>query len=304
MKKIIFAVVFCLLTASLVGCDEIKETNASISETAEETTSDQSPEEELNSHNREINTDTDFVFDDAGILSDGEYDSLNTYTARIAETFKINAAVVITDDIGGKSPSEFAEEYYAGLYSEDGILFLLNNDTGNDYFYRKGVPAKFITAADIEMLFAEISPWIVTGDYIGAAERVLETAELKLPEYITDRTGLLEKEEISGINSILKDAAGESSLNVFLVSSTGEQTTEDYAKAKFSQYYDSDSDSAMLVINISDSSSYVCASGNMTYLTDSQADIQAAVKAGLAETDSENNFICKSAVNRFLEFIQ
>ena len=161
-----------------VGCDEIKETNASISQTAEETTSDQSPEEELSSRDREINTDTDFVFDDAGILSDGEYDSLNTYTAWIAETFKINAAVVITDDIGGKSPSEFAEEYYTGLYSGDGILFLLNNDTGNDYFYRKGVPAKFITAADIEMLCAGISPWIVTGDYIGAAERVLETAEL------------------------------------------------------------------------------------------------------------------------------
>ena len=41
----------------------------------------------------------------------------------------------------------------------------MNNDTGNDCFYRKGFPSKFITDSDIEMLFAEISPMIVTGDY-------------------------------------------------------------------------------------------------------------------------------------------
>lgn len=308
MKKLICTALLCLITVAFVGCNEIKETNASVSESAAEkqndNSSDESYEEELRPRDREINTDTDFVFDDAGVLSADELENLNTYTAWLAKTFKINAAVVITDNIGDKEPDKYAEEYYNDLYSGDGILFLLNNDTNTDYIYRKGFPSKFIADDDIEMLFAEISPLLVKGDYMSAAKRVLETAELKLPEYITDKSGTLSKEEISELNGKLKDAAGENNLNIYLTDTIGEQTMEDYAKEKFNEYYDKDSDSAMLVIDISDGNSFICTSGNMKYLSDSQEDIQKAVRSCIKESDGKKTLDCMSAVDKLLTFIQ
>jgi len=309
MKKLICVALLCLITVAFVGCNEIKETNASVSESAAEkqndNSSDESSEEELRPRDREINTDTDFVFDDAGVLSADELENLNTYTAWLAKTFKINAAVVITDNIGDKEPDKYAEEYYNDLYSGDGILFLLNNDTNTDYIYRKGFPSKFIADDDIEMLFAEISPLLVKGDYMSAAKRVLETAELKLPEYITDKSGMLSKEEISELNGKLKDAVGENGLNVYLVNDTGEQSIEDYANEKFNDYYAvSSSSNAMLVINTANGDCFVCTSGSMEYLSDSQEDIQKAVRSCIKESDGKKTLDCMSAVDKLLTFIQ
>ena len=281
MKKLICTALLCLITVAFVGCNEIKETNASVSESAAEkqndNSSDESSEEELRPRD----------------------------TAWLAKTFKINAAVVITDNIGDKEPDKYAEEYYNDLYSGDGILFLLNNDTNTDYIYRKGFPSKFIADDDIEMLFAEISPLLVKGDYMSAAKRVLETAELKLPEYITDKSGTLSKEEISELNGKLKDAAGENGLNVYLVNDIGEQSIEDYANEKFNDYYAvSSSSNAMLVINTANGDCFVCTSGSMGYLSDSQEDIQKAVRSCIKESDGKKTLDCMSAVDKLLTFIQ
>lgn len=309
MKKLICAALLCLITAAFVGCNEIKETNASVSESDSEkqndNSSDESSEEDLKPRDRQINTDKDFVFDDAGVLSADELKSLNTYTAWLAKTFKINAAVVITDNIGDKEPDKYAEEYYDDLYSGDGFLFLLNNDTNTDYIYRKGFPSKLITDDDIEMLFSEISPQLVKGDYMSAAKHVLETAEKKLPEYITDKSGILTKEEITELNGKLKDAAGENGLNVYLVNDTGEQSIKEYSNEKFVDYYAASSNSnAMVVINTANGDCFVCTSGSMEYISDSQEDIQKAVKSCIKESDGKKILDCISAVDKILTFIQ
>lgn len=309
MKKIICTALLFLLAAAFAGCNEIKETNGSAADSAAESLNEDlsggSSKEELKARDREVDTDKEFVFDDAGVLGEAEYDSINTYAAWLAKTFKINAAVVITNDIEDKEPAEFAKEYYSALYSGDGILFLLNNDTNTDYVYRQGFPSKFISDDDIEMLFAEISPWIIKGDYASAAERVLETAEGKLPEYFTDKSGILSKEEISELNEKLKDAAGENGLNVYLVNDIGEQSIEEYSNKKFIDYYAESSDSnAMFVINTANGDCFVCTSGSMGYLSDSQEDIQKAVKSCIKESDGKKILDCMSAVDKILTFVQ
>ncbi len=309
MKKLICAALLCLIAAVFVSCNEIKETNGSISGSdsvkQNDDSSNESSEEELRPRDREINTDKDFVFDDAGVLSANELKNLNTYTAWLAKTFKINAAVVITDNIGDKEPDKYAEEYYSDLYSGDGFLFLLNNDTNTDYIYRKGFPSKFITDDDIEMLFSEISPLLVKEDYISAVKYVLETAEKKLPEYFTDKSGILSKEEISELNEKLKETAGENGLNVYLVNDIGEQSIEEYSNKKFIDYYAESSDSnAMFVINTANGDCFVCTSGSMGYLSDSQEDIQKAVKSCIKESDGKKILDCMSAVDKILTFVQ
>ena len=47
-----------------------------------------------------------------------------------AISFKINAAVVTASDIGGKTPEEYASDYYNELYGgSNGVVFLVNDDT-------------------------------------------------------------------------------------------------------------------------------------------------------------------------------
>ncbi|MGN0614440.1 MAG: TPM domain-containing protein [Porcipelethomonas sp.] len=305
------ALLLCCIIAVLPACSgNSEETNGNApdelsSQTAEDGEAGDSPqettEEQLKPRDREADTDSQYVFDDGGILSDGEYDSLNSYAAWLSRTFKINAAVVLTDDIGGSEPADYAKNCYESNYTGDGILFLINNDTKEDYLYRRGFTAGFMTDSETQMLFAEISPMLALGEYVTAAERVLEKAELSLPEYFTDRSGTLRTEEIAAYNDALEQAAGENSLNIYYVKGTGEEEMEDFAKKRFGVFYDSGADAAMLTVAADNGDVYLSASGSLEYMLDSKADIESAVKECYNE---ETGFDMAKAVERFIGFAE
>jgi len=302
MKKLLSLLLICIFAASLVGCSEnAKETGGSAADELSSAAEETQPEETLESRTREIDTENTYVFDESVILTDGEYDALNTYTAWLSKTFKINAAIVLTDDIGESEPADYASNFYESNYSGDGLIFLINNDTKEDYIYRRGVPAKFISDGNVQMLFSEISPMLVLEDYTAAAERVLEEAELLLPEHFNDRTGELEAEEISAYDTYIEENSGDNSLNIYYVKGTGEDTLEDFAKKRFGMFYETGSDIAMLVIDGQSGDSYLCLSGNMNYLSDRTADIQAAVKSCYT---TEAGMDIENAVKKFIGFVE
>ena len=120
MKKLLSLLFICTFAASLVGCSEnAKETGGKASDELSSATEETQPEETLESRTREIDTENAYVFDESVILSDGEYDALNTYTAWLSKTFKINAAIVLTDDIGESEPADYARNFYESNYSGD-----------------------------------------------------------------------------------------------------------------------------------------------------------------------------------------
>ena len=186
-------------------------------------------EEELENRDRSIETNGKFVYDDDVILTSAEYDSLNSYTAWFSKTFKMSAAVVLTGDIGDATPDEYAESFYKENLSGDGMLILLNNDTNEDVILRKGLPSKYISDQEIQMLLAEISPMLALGDYVSAAETVFESAELSLPEYFTDRAGTLEPDAVKGYDAALKEASQNGKLSIYYVLGTGSEKMTDFA---------------------------------------------------------------------------
>lgn len=315
MKKL-YRIILILLAALMVlsGCEKTNKnsSDSSSSPSAESAAGESKPADEENAEptlaerDREIDTDNEFVIDTAKTLSSSEYDEINKYAAWISNTFKINCAVVITDNIGKKSAAEYAEEQYKKLYNaSNGIMFLINNDTGNDYILRKGAPGHFISDSQIEMLFAEISPMLVTGDYTAATAKVFELFELNLPEFAIDRTNKLGKEEIISLNETLSSACGDGeSLAVIFSGGTGEKSLSDYTKEHFQKYYALSSNSAaLMVVNTSTAEYYICGHGGFGDAEKNQGSIKDLIEGCLTETDGKKSFNHAASVDIFIKFL-
>lgn len=295
------------LTVSLIltGCDKIEDKPVNNDgEIAEASSVAEETEPTLPVRDRTIDVSTEFVFDDAKALSSSDYDALNEYTAWISRTFKINAAVVIADDIGDKTAEEYASEYYNELYSgSNGVMLLVNNDTGADYILRKGAPSLFISESDIEMLFSEISPLLVTESYKDAINQSLELIELSLPEFAIDRTNKMSAEEITAVNDILAGVSGDDeSLSMIFIGDIGEKKISDYAKEQSDKYFDDGENSALMTVNTQSGEYYICAQGDLSSLEDNQGDIKDSISGCLTEEDGKKSFDYTDAADIFVNF--
>ena len=57
----------------------------------------------------------------------------------------MNICIVITDDIGSKSPMEYVDDFYDDYtINTDGVLLLINNDTKIDWISTSGSAIKII----------------------------------------------------------------------------------------------------------------------------------------------------------------
>lgn len=288
-----------------VGCDKIEDTPVNNdAEISVQTSAAEETEPTLPERDRTIDTSREFVFDDEKVLSSSDYNELNEYTAWIARTFKINAAVVITDDIGENTVADYALNYYNDLYNRaNGIMLVVNDDTGDDFLLRKGPPYKLISDSDIEMLFTEISPMLVTGNYKDAINRTLELIELSLPEFAIDRSNEMSAEEIATVNDILAGASGEGeSLSMFFVGNTGEMKISDYAKEQYEKYSEDGESSAIMTVNIRSGEYYICSQGELSSLEKEQGDIKDSVAGCLTVTGDRTSFDYAAAADIFVNF--
>lgn len=268
-----------LLTIFTAGCDdtEDRKTNADIQEETEAVT--EIPEPTLPERDRTAEAKAgEFLIDDAGVLSDADFDAINEYAAWFTKTFRTNAAVAITDDIGDKSAADKAAEYYEEFYGNaNGILLLVNNDTGSDYILRKGSPSAFVTGDDIELLYADISPLLVTGDYLGAVTKTFEMFEKTIPEFVTDRTNSIEKEDLLAVNDMLSEACGENERLCIVYMGAGEDEIKGYADSEAKKCIADGENTAVLFVNPSSGLSAVRASGEFASLEQAEELFKTAV---------------------------
>lgn len=303
LMKIFSASLAALLL--LTGCDKIEDKPVNNdAEISEQSSAAEETEPTLPERDRTIDTSTEFVFDDAKALSSSDYDALNEYTAWLSKTFKINAAVVITDDMGDKTAEEYAGDYYTDLYGgSNGVMFLVNNDTGKDYILRKGAPSLFISGSDIEMLFSEISPLLVIGNYKDAINQTLQLIELSLPEFAIDRTNQMTAEEITAVNDILSGASGENAnLSMIFIGDIDEKKISDYAKEQSDKYSVDGENSAIMVVNIQSGEYYICSQGELSSLEKEQESIKDLVSGCLTGTDGKKTFDFTAAADIFVNF--
>ncbi|MGN0620397.1 MAG: TPM domain-containing protein [Porcipelethomonas sp.] len=223
IKKIISLLCAVTCLGMLCGCmDEIQNSAESNKEESVSEASESALKEEISDEKIEkILSDNDkfHIFDLCGSLDSSEFSETNTYALRISDDKRINACALITDDLDGKEPSEYAKEYYEKLYdSTPGFLFLVNNDTGNDYIYTSGFVSRFITDDTKKSLLADISPLLVTGKVYDSIITAFDTFSELLPENVIDRTGKLSYEEIVSLDTKLGEySSGDEDIVMLIV---------------------------------------------------------------------------------------
>ena len=175
-----------------------------------------------------------YVYDHAGIMSSSAIEQCNNYAEWLYEKYLINTAVVTTDSLGEYEPAEYAENAYNELYGGrgSGLLILINNDTNEDYIYKKG---SCLTAIEQELQDNELyyaTREIVSGDYESAVMRLLALGE-QCSEYVFDNMGVLTAEGLSALESLCEGT----DIAVLVTSSGTSQTAEEVCRSYYERRF-------------------------------------------------------------------
>lgn len=145
------------------------------------------------------NQEDPHIFDQMGLLSEQDVRALSNTADALAKKSALHAAVVLTEDLDGASPAQFAAQYYQEQYQKGstGFLVLINNETGEDHVYTSGACSLYLEDAAIDLAVAQATPMLVEGKFRQGIERLLELGSL-MPELVYDSAGILSREQHDG----------------------------------------------------------------------------------------------------------
>ncbi|TJX15663.1 TPM domain-containing protein [Tissierella creatinini] len=121
----------------------------------------------------------ELVFDEAGLFSSEERVSLETEANDLSEAYNMDIVITTTNDTGGKSSMEYADDYfdYNGFGQGpdyDGILFLIDMDNREAFISTSGLGIRYLTDQRIEGVLDEVfDSGLGDGDYYGASQGFL-----------------------------------------------------------------------------------------------------------------------------------
>jgi hypothetical protein len=266
LKKYIFTIAAVITVAFMGGCSS-SENNSSISESSEEISVHESiPETEpadedyyqqeqptettTEPENHDINLEPaegTYIYDYAGLLTEDEYNDCNDYAEWVYETYLINIAVVTTNDIEGLTPEQYAEDAYNDLYGGrgSGLLFLLNNDTNEDYLFRSGNCLTYITDEKVKQaLYWETKAVVM--DMYSMAIRCMTTLAEQCSEYIFDNGGVFTEEQVATLEKAC--TGSKNSISVLATSNSTDVTNEEICREYYDRRYQ-DSDGVMIMVD-------------------------------------------------------
>ncbi len=114
------------------------------------------------------------VYDDAGLFDDGEYEALLEKAQSLSGSAEVDIIIVTTDDAGGKTSRDYADDYYDynGL-GPDGVLLLIDMDNRNAYISTSGVMIRYLTDARINLILDDVVAELSYGGYYSASVEFL-----------------------------------------------------------------------------------------------------------------------------------
>ncbi len=122
------------------------------------------------------------ISDGAGLLTDGEEGLLVARASELWRQYRLNIAIVTTDTLHGKSPRQYAEDAYDGLYGEgtDGILFLLSMEDRDWYISTSGRAMDLLTDGEADDSADEALAYLGRDEFYEGMDTWLEG----LPHYL------------------------------------------------------------------------------------------------------------------------
>ena len=136
----------------------------------------------------EASAETNYVYDQAELLTEEEEQELQSYAQTMKDTWKMNFMVVTTDNAEGKSSMEYADDFYDMHFPEeseaDGMLYLLDMDNREIYLSTSGLAIRYLTDERVESVLDEAFEYVADGDYYGTFQAFFNASEKFLNEGI------------------------------------------------------------------------------------------------------------------------
>lgn len=124
------------------------------------------------------------VIDDAGLLKENEEASLQNRATSLQNAYGIDIVILTVDSIGGRSPRQYAENYYDMQgYADDGILLLISMEERDWYICTTGRCRDIFTEYGIDKLGDEFGDHLSDGNYFSAFSLFLEQIPLYCDAY-------------------------------------------------------------------------------------------------------------------------
>lgn len=120
------------------------------------------------------------VVDEAGLFSDTEESMLEESAFALSEGYNMDIVITTTEDAGGVSSREYADDYfdyngYGRGADFSGILFLIDMDNREVYISTSGEGIKYLTDQRIDNILDQVfDSGLTEGDYYSAAMGFLE----------------------------------------------------------------------------------------------------------------------------------
>ena len=125
-----------------------------------------------------VSADINFVFDDANLLSSEEEQQLREDLASFKEQYNMDAVIVTSNDLGGKSQMDYADDYFDyngyGVGKEkSGLLLLIDMENRNIWISTSGEAIKYFTNNRIDNIVEDITSYLKNGDYFGGCNEFI-----------------------------------------------------------------------------------------------------------------------------------
>ena len=109
---------------------------------------------------------TNHLVDDAGLLTNTDAANLETKLSQISDRYNVDVVIVTVDSADGKSPMDFADDYYDyNGYRTDGILLLVSMEDSDWWVSTTGYGITAITDAGLDYMSDRFVPYFSDGEF-------------------------------------------------------------------------------------------------------------------------------------------
>ena len=139
-----------------------------------------------------VSADINFVVDDANLLSSEEEQQLREDLASFKEQYNMDAVIVTSNDLGGKSQMDYADDYfdyngYGVGEDKSGLLLLIDMDDRKVWISTSGEAIKYFTDSRIQNIVDDITTQLKNADYLKKQKHNVINALLALRRRYTSR---------------------------------------------------------------------------------------------------------------------
>lgn len=134
-----------------------------------------------------VSANTSRVIDDANLLSSDEISSLHTRCSQIADQYDLDVVIVTCDDLGGKTATAYADDYfdyngYGVGPDHSGVLLLVSMKYRDWAVSTCGDGEDRLSGRTIDSIMESVLPKLSDGEYADAFDTYLDKLERELDD--------------------------------------------------------------------------------------------------------------------------